>query len=152
MEILKAKISEEHNNAAFYTGIIAYGRAKNGKAYVLRSESEAEITLFGYNGVNNDRTLHALLGLIPDGVNNNDKHFYAADIEKLGLSMTIDDDSLKDYNCEGVSVLVDGWLTIAEARGTELEGVLYSEDQDEERIFSFYDEAIERFKKFLEKE
>ena len=127
MEILKAKISPDHDNASFYTGVVAYGRAKNGKAYVLRSEAEAEMNLLG-------------------------KRYYAAEIEKLGLSMTIDDNSLDDHNCEGVSLLVDGWLTIAEARGIELEGVLYSEDQSEDRIFGFYDEAIEGFKKFLEKE
>jgi hypothetical protein len=66
--------------------------------------------------------------------------------------MRIDDSGLEDHNFEGISVLVDGWLTIAEARGIELEGVLYSEDQAEDRIFGFYDEAIEGFKKFLEKE
>lgn len=127
MEILKAKISPDHDNASFYTGVIAYGLAKNGKAYVLRSEAEAEITLLG-------------------------KHYYSDEIEKLGLTMRINDSGFEDHNFEGINVLVDGWLTIAEARGIELEGVLYSEDQSEERIFGFYDEAIEGFEKFLNKE
>jgi hypothetical protein len=127
MEILKSKISPDHDNASFYTGVIAYGKAKNGRAYVLRSESEAEITLLG-------------------------KHFYSAEIEQMGKNMRIDDSGLEDHNFEGINVLVDGWLTIAEARGIELEGVLYSEDQAEDRIFGFYDEAIEGFEKFLNKE
>jgi hypothetical protein len=136
MEILKAKISEEHNNASFYTGIIAYGKAKNGKTYVLRSEAEAEISLFDGQ----------------DEYKGHEGHLYAIDIEQMGKDMTIDDNSLDDHNFEGISVLVDGWLTIAEVRGIELEGVLYGEDQAEDRIFGFYDDAIEGFKKFLNKE
>jgi len=126
MEILKAKISAKHDNASFYTGVVAYGKAVNGKTYVLWSEGLAEIIMNG----------------IP---------YYGEAIEKLGKQLTINDDSLEDHNGEGISVLVDGWLVISEARGKNLESILYNEDQDENRIFGFYDEAIRGFINFLNK-
>jgi len=147
MEILKSKISPNHDNASFYTGVIAYGRARNNKVYVLHSESEAEISLFGEN----EFELKNINEGVIDGVSEGVKHCYASEIEQLGLSMLIDDDSLEDHNCEGVSVLVDGWLIISEARGNSLESILYNGDQNENRIFGFYSEAIEGFETFLNK-
>jgi len=126
MEIIKGKISDKHDNGMFYTDVLAYGKAKNGNTYILRSEGEAEIFMSG-------------------------KHFYKDDIEKLGKNMTINDDSVDDHNYEGISVLVDGWLVISKVDGMNFESILYDEDQDEDRIFGYYDEAIKGFETFLNK-
>jgi len=124
MEILKAKISDKHDNATFYTGVIAYGKAKNGKAYVLRSENEGEIE---YDG----------------------EWLVGEQIEAKARTLELCDKDLDEES--DVSILVDGWMVISEARGTDLESILYADDIEEDRIFGYYDEAIEGFKKFLDR-
>jgi helix-turn-helix protein len=47
MEALKHKISDNHDNAVFYSGVVAYGLASNGKTYVLRNESIPEMEIDG---------------------------------------------------------------------------------------------------------
>jgi hypothetical protein len=127
MEILKAKISENHDNASFYTGVIAYGKAVNDKTFVLRSENQAEIR-FG------------------------DEELMGKEIEDRAKAMLLtDNDFDEDNDNSNVSILVDGWFVISEARGTDLESILYEEEQDEDRIFGYYDEAITGFQEFLNK-
>jgi hypothetical protein len=128
METLKAKISDNHDNATFYTGVIAYGKAKNGKAYVLRSENSGEISF-------------------------NNEHLVGEEIEEKAKALVLTDEDLdEDNNDSDVQILVDGWMVISEAKGTELESILYADDIEEDRIFGYYDEAIEGFKSFLNKE
>lgn len=128
MEILKAKISENHDNATFYTGNIAYGKAKNGKTFVLRCENCGEIRFEGED-------------LIGEQIEEKAKAFELNDFD-------LDEDDNKDSE---VQILVDGWMVISEAKGTDLESILYEEDQDEDRIFGYYDEAIAGFESFLNK-
>jgi len=126
MEILKTKISDNHDNASFYTGVIAYGKANSGKTFVLRSENSAEIRF-------------------------EDEELMGEEIEAKAKAMVFTDDDFDEDNRDSnVSILVDGWLVISEAKGTDLESILYEEDQDEDRIFGYYDEALEAFEEFLE--
>jgi hypothetical protein len=108
----------------FYNGVIAYGKAKNGKTYVLTTEGQAEIAM-------------------------QDKNCLSPEIIDMGKTMYLQDEDLDEELI--LSILVDNWFVIAEARGTDIEDILYVEDQDEDRIFETYTNAVEEFKFFLSK-
>ena len=126
MEILKPIISDSHDNASFYTGVIAYGKANSGKTFVLRAENEGEINFKG-------------------------EYLSGEEIEAKAKAMVFNDDDFDEDNDDSeVSILVDCWLVISEAKGTELESVLYEEEYDEDRVFGYYEEALESFEEYLE--
>jgi len=124
MEILQARLSENHESSMFYNGVIAYGKAENGKTYVLTTEGQAEISMQHGNCL-------------------------SPEIIEMGKTMYLQDEDLDEELI--LSILVDNWFVIAEARGTDIEDILYAEDQDEDRIFETYTDAVEGFKEFLSK-
>jgi hypothetical protein len=125
METLQAPVSENHKSSMFFDGVVAYGKAKNGNTYVLTTEGMGEIS---YNG----------------------KTYLSSELRELALEFEIDDDIIDAE--DHISVFVDNWFVIAQARGTDIEDILHVEDQDEDRIFDNYDEAIEGFQYFLDKQ
>lgn len=123
MEIIQSPVSENHKSAMFFNGVVAYGKAKNGKTYVLTTETVGEILY-------------------------EDKAYSGSELRELALQFGIDDDEIDAE--ENVGILVDAWLVIAEVNGMDFEDVLHVEDQDEDRIFDNYDDGIEEFENFLE--
>ena len=124
MEIIQAPVSENHKSAMFFNGVVAYGKAENGKTYVLTTEGESEIL---YDG----------------------ESWLSGQLRELATKFNIDDEMIEEE--QEVDILVDGWLVIAEVNGRNFEDILYAEDQDEDRIFDNYDDAIEGFELFLSK-
>ena len=121
METLLSKISEKHNSSLFYEGVIAYGtRKSDGKVYVLTTEQIAEIEIEGDN-------------------------YSGAQISNLGLNFQLTDKDINDKD-----VLVDNWIVISAVNGTDIQDILYDQDQYEDRIFDNYDDAMKGFIYFLE--
>ena len=118
MEILIQKISENHNETFHYNGVVAYGKAKSGKTFVLQTQPQAEIML-------NERV-------------------YVGD-QITGLSQTL----LLNDDFDDNDILVDSYLVIAEARGTDIEDIIHQEDPDEKLITYDYDSGIIGFTYFL---
>jgi hypothetical protein len=124
MEIIQHPISENHMNSMFFNGVVAYGKAKNGKTYVLRTEQQGQII---FNG----------------------QEFLEGQIRELGMTFVIDDNDMEAE--EDVSIFVDNFFTIAEVEEGNLENVLDAEVQDESRIFNEFPEAVGMFNEFLNK-
>lgn len=70
MKIIQNKLSKNHNDATFYSGIVAYHRTNGGRLYLLRSVVEGEINF---------------RGKIPVSIN------------EIALLHNIDDDNIDDY-------------------------------------------------------
>jgi len=120
MKIIQKPISNVHMSSMFFDGVVATG-TKDEKEYELRTQQIGEITLFPEQD--------ELSPIVAVG----------EEIRKLG-----DDGIISDLNIEeeeGLDINVDNFFVIAEVGEEDVE--------DEERIFNFYDEALEAFKKFL---
>ena len=122
MEILVRKISENHDDPIFYNGVIAYGKAVNGKTYVLRTQPKAIIDF-------------------------DSKEFEGDEIPEI-LRKSYLDDSKLDY----LIFLRRNWFVICQSKGTKIIEIFKEDDEmGEGLIFDGYDEAIYEFKNFLNK-
>jgi hypothetical protein len=122
MEIIQHPISENHMSSMFFNGVVAYGKANNGKTYVLRTEQQGQIEFEG-------------------------QEYLEGQIRELGTTFAIND---VDIDAEDdVTILVDNFFTIAEVEEGNLENILDAEVQDESRIFNEFSEAIGMFTNFL---
>ena len=124
MEIIQHPLSPNHMNSMFFNGVVAYGKANNGKTYVLRTEQQGQIV---YEG----------------------QEYLEGQIRELGMTFEIDDDDLDAE--EDVSIFVDNFFTISEVEEGNLENVLDAEVQDESRIFNEFPQAFGMFNEFLNK-
>ena len=124
MEIIQHPLSANHMNSMFFNGVVAYGKAKNGKTYVLRTEQIPQIIF-------------------------NEKEYSNDEIRNLGIGSFIDDNDIEAE--DEVTILVDNFFTIAEVEEGNLENVLDAEVQDESRIFNEFPEAFGMFNEFLNK-
>jgi len=122
MEIIQAPISTNHMSSMFFDGVVAYGKANNGKTYVLRTEQQGQIVFEG-------------------------QEYLEGQIRELGKSLAIDDNDI-DAEDE-VTILVDNFLTIAEVEEGNLENILDMDLQDESRIFNDFEEGWIGFNNFL---
>jgi len=122
MEIIQAPISTNHMSSMFFNGVVAYGKANNGKTYVLRTEQQGQIVFEG-------------------------QEYLEGQIRELGKSFAIDDNDI-DAEDE-VTILVDNFLTIAEVEEGNLENILDMDLQDESRIFNDFEEGWIGFNNFL---
>jgi hypothetical protein len=121
MKTIQQPISNVHKSSMFFDGVVATGE-KDGKKYELRTQQIGEITIF------------------PEQDELSPIHAIGEEIRKLGDDGVINDNNIEEGDT--VDICVDNFLVIAEEGDAN-----YVED--EERIFNYYDEAIEAFKKFL---
>ncbi len=122
MELIQNPISTNHLSSMFFDGVVAYGKANNGKTYALRTEQQGQIV---YNGI----------------------EYLEGQIRELGQAGIINDDDIDAEN--DVTILVDNFFTIAEVEAGNIENVLAMDLQDESRIFNDFEEALMGFTNFL---
>jgi hypothetical protein len=119
IHILQNLKSDEHQDAMFYSGVVAVTPNKVNGKYVCLMTRDAEIVY-------------------------NDNKYIGQEIANLGAMYVICDVDIEDE----VDVHVDGFFYIAEFNPTTLE-IQDIEDVDDDYIFDNYDEAIEVFEDYV---
>ena len=120
MEILISKISPNHDDPIFYNGVVAYGKASNGKTYVLKALPEAEIFF-------------------------DCKKYCGDEIQTISKRHGINDNCLDFFD-----ITIANWFVIYEAQQTEIKEIFEEGDEmGDGLIFQCYDDAIQGFETFL---
>jgi len=114
MKTVQTPISDNHQSAMFFDGVVATG-TKDGVNYTLKTYQDGEISY-------------------------KDKLYVGSEIRDLGATGAINDDDIEAE--DSVDVYVDRFFVIT-AEGAEV--------NDENEVENDYEEAIEAFENFLNK-